>query len=313
MSEYEDDEQSGLVRAYRFVPLPDSSVPTRDIPGHHRFRPDGYSGTLQARIVAISPVHIASGLLEQRTDRRYPLIKAHFRANGEIAIPGTSLKGCVRNVAEAISNAFVQVTRAREIDRRYLPSRQNRQQRLDSVQRIFGAFGYQGALSFADAIIVPSDTPPEIHLAPQLFAPRTQSPHTYFDGSRPKGRKFYFHGPIITGDTPIEVCPAGSQFNLLLRFSDLTRADLGLVLAAMGLSNQAEERFRLKIGGGKPAGLGSIEISAPTLSAQRGTQRYTDPDAAPEQLPIEALIAEARRAGLVLPERVRLLQGAMEE
>lgn len=311
------DDESGLARAYRFVPLPEGNVPTTRPPGHHRYRADSFTGMVSATLTAVTPLHVASGQIEPRDNPRIPLVKAHFRSNGKLAIPGTSLKGCVRSIAEAISHAYIQVTRSREIDRRrYLPPRQNRPERLDAVQRIFGAFGYQGALSFADAPLSGDET--AFYLAPQLFAPRTQYTQAYFDGGRPKGRKFYFHGDLIRGDSPLEVCPVGSRFALTLQFSDLTPAELGLVLAAMGQSDRPAERFRLKLGGGKPAGLGSVEIDEVVVSGLRcGAQgvsgAYTSYDPQPEELAVGGLVAAAREAQLIDPVQIGRLLVALDE
>ena len=67
-----------LPKPYDFVPF--APRVERNAPvGHHRYL--HLSGTLRARLIARSPVHVASGLLTQNRDPRYPLIKAHFRVN----------------------------------------------------------------------------------------------------------------------------------------------------------------------------------------------------------------------------------------
>src|SRR5436305_1187459 len=145
MMSYRDrdpDDQLPLPKPYEFVPLPEGRIPTSAPAGHHRYQPGSLTGTLTATIIARSPVHVASGLLEQTRDRQYPLVKGHFRTGGTPTIPGTSLKGCIRSIVEAISRSSVQITRARELPREYQPSRQIDQ--LDVAQRIFGALGYQG-------------------------------------------------------------------------------------------------------------------------------------------------------------------------
>ena len=72
------------------------------------------TGTLEGTILALSPVHVASGQTEL-TGKQPPLVKAHFRRNGRLTIPGSSLKGAVRNIVEAISYppSCLRVTRAR--------------------------------------------------------------------------------------------------------------------------------------------------------------------------------------------------------
>lgn len=287
-----------LPKPYEFVPLPEGRIPLDAPAGHHRYQAERYSGALMAQIIAHSPVHVASGLLEPSGDRKYPMVKGHFRTEGRLAIPGTSLKGCIRSIAEAISRSSVQVTRAREIERDYLPGRSP--EKLDVAQRIFGALGYQGMVRFADALL-PADAKSVIVPSPQLFRPRAESTDTYFEGRQPRGRKFYMHGTLAGGDLPLEACPLESTFELRMEFENLSAGELGLVLTAMGLSETPEQpRFYPKLGGGKPACLGTIEIAGVALVGFAGAAAYADFDAAPQPLDLVAMLAAARSEGLVL-------------
>lgn len=276
-----------LPKPYEFVPLPEGRIPTSEPAGHHRYQPGSLTGRLTARIIARSPVHVASGLLEPKSDRQYPMVKAHFRTGGRPAIPGTSLKGCIRSIVEAISRSAVQITRARELPREYQPS--HRVDQLDVAQRIFGALGYQGMLRFADAqqisgavITVPS---------PQLFRPRSEAVDTYFDAGKVRGRKFYMHGKLAKGNLPLEACAVDSVFELKAEFENLTPGELGLVLIALG---QGKPTLWPKLGGGKPACLGTIEINEVALTALDTTAAYTDFDATPQPLETAPLLEAAR-------------------
>jgi len=291
-----------LPKPYEFVPLPDGRIPLDAPAGHHRYAADRYSGTLTGQIIARSPVHVASGLLEQSGDRKYPMVKAHFRTQGQLAIPATSLKGCIRSIAEAISKSSVQVTRAREIERDYLPSRSP--EKLDVAQRIFGALGYQGMVRFGDALL-PAAATSVIVPSPQLFRPRPESTDTYFEGRRPYGRKFYMHGTLAKGDLPLEACPIESVFDLRMEFENLSAGELGLVLTALGLSEQAgQQRFYPKLGGGKPACLGTIEIAEVALAGFSGAAAYADFDPAPQPLAVAPLLAAAQSERLLLSDQL---------
>jgi CRISPR/Cas system CSM-associated protein Csm3 (group 7 of RAMP superfamily) len=297
MTERDRDGDRGapLPKPYAFVPLP-AGRPRLEAPaGHHRYHAGRYSGTLSATILARSPVHVASGLLEPTRDRQHPLVKGLFRSRGVPVIPGTSLKGCARAIVEAISGSAVQVTRARDLPREQLPPRSV--ERLDPAQRIFGALGYQGAFAFADAPLAEGRT--EIVETPQLFRPRPESHDTYFDGRTPRGRKFYMHGEPARGDLPLEACAAGSRFTLRASFSNLSAAELGLALAGLGLG---EPRWWPKLGGAKPACLGTIEVLDAALTAFAGAGGYGDFDAAPAPLEVAPLIEAAREARLLLSE-----------
>jgi len=282
-----NDRQPPLPKPYEFVPLPQGHIPTERPAGHHRYQAGNLTGTLTATIIARSPVHVASGLLETTKDRQYPLVKGHFRTQGRLAIPGTSLKGCIRSIVEAISRSSVQVTRARDLPREYQPSRSLDQ--LDVAQRIFGALGYQGLVRFADAMLIEGDA--AIVASVQLFRPRAEAHDTYFDGRQPKGRKFYMHGKLAQGNLPLEACAEGSRFALRMEFENLAAAELGLVLRALGLS---EPRFHPKIGGGKPACLGTIEVSDPLLTATAPSAAYADFDIAPQPLELAPLLEAAQ-------------------
>ena len=191
-------------------------------------------------------MHVASGLLTQSRDPRYPLIKAHFRVNGTPVIPGTSLKGCMRSIVEAISPSSVSITRAPQLPRDLKAS--DKTKHLDVAQRIFGALGYQGQIRISDAALDGGQT--AIQGTPQLFSPRDEAP-VYLDArGQLKGRKFYMHGRLASGDLPLEVCPVGSTFTFRLDFENLTPGELGLILIALGLG---EPRWYPKLGGGKPA------------------------------------------------------------
>lgn len=293
-----------LPKPYAFVPLPEGRVPTAPPAGHHRYKPDCYTGTLTAKIIARSPVHVASGLLEPTGNRQYPLVKGHFRTEGKLAIPGTSLKGCIRSIAEAISHSYVQITRSRDIPDDYRPPRVvgKISETLDMVQRIFGTLGYQGLVRFGDALL--KEGKMAIVPSVQLFRPRPETTSTYFSNLRPRGRKFYMHGQLAKGDLPLEACEQNSHFEMKMEFENLSAGELGLVLTALGLG---EPRLWPKLGGSKPACLGTIEIVDPLLLAYTGAEAYLTFDAAPQPLDIMPLVATARTERLVSSVQLVLL------
>lgn len=307
---YRDRDRGGrpqeppLPKPYEFVPLPQQRPDQKAPVGHHRYKSGTLTGRLTAQIIARSPVHVASGLLEPVRDRDYPLVKGHFRTNNIPAIPGTSLKGCFRSIVEAISCSNVQVTRERssKLDPppqvREADKKANRV-KLDVAQNIFGAMGYQGLVRFSDALLVEGQviTVP----TPQLFRPRPEAVDTYFDGQRPRGRKFYMHGALAKGNLPLEACAVDSRFQLEMDFENLTQGELGLVLTALGLG---EPRLWPKLGGGKPACLGTIEVSEPALVALDTRSTYTDFDATPQPLDLAPLLEAARTEKLILSEQV---------
>jgi CRISPR/Cas system CSM-associated protein Csm3 (group 7 of RAMP superfamily) len=285
-----------LPKPYDFVPFA-PQIERRAPVGHHCYT--NLNGALHAQLIARSPVHVASGLLEQSSNPQHPLIKAHFRVSGAPVIPGTSLKGCIRSIVEAISPSSVSVTRAPQLPQGLEAS--DDPKRLDVAQRIFGALGYQGQVRFSDAALTDGQT--EIRGTPQLFRPRRKAP-IY------KGRKFYMHGKLASGDLPLEVCPVGSRFTFRIDFENLTQGELGLLLIALGLG---EPRWYPKLGGGKPACLGTIEVVEPRIEfTERMDQWYTDFDApATQEGDVSALLKAARDERLVLEDQARRLAGIL--
>ncbi len=298
MSYHDDDRDAPLPKPYAFVPLP-RGVTVAPPAGHGRFRHQ--AGVLHLTLLARSPVHVASGLLEQTRDRRYPLVKAHFRVASRPVIPATSLKGCVRAIVEAISPSAVTGARRDQVPPQYQPSRP--QDGLDPAQRIFGALGYQGHAAFSDAALEQGNT--VIVPTPQLFTPRRQATATYYNGSMPKGRKFYMHGALAEGDLPLEACPIGSRFGCRLQFDNLTAGELGLLLLALGLG---EPRLWPKLGGAKPACLGTVEVAEARLELRDLRTAYTDFDSAPAAAAdLAPFLAAARDEGLLLEPQLRQL------
>lgn len=283
-----------LPKPYDFVPL--GTRQTKTPTGHHRTT---LSGCLRGTLIAHAPVHVASGLLRQTNDRNYPLIKEHARSTEHLIIPSTSLKGCIRSILEAISPAAVTITKA-DLPRTAEPSRSLKN--LDPAQRLFGAMGYQGHVRFADSrlesgapIIVPS---------PQLFRPRPESTETYYDDDIPKGRKFYMHGTQAQGNLPLEACPSGSRFSLRADFDNLSMGEIGLLLYALGLG---EPKLWPKLGGAKPACLGTLEVCDLHIETYTAATRYTDLDSQPTPQALAPLLDAAKSEHLILHEQLQRL------
>jgi CRISPR/Cas system CSM-associated protein Csm3 (group 7 of RAMP superfamily) len=301
------------------VPLPNKTA-SDVVSGHHRYSPNTLSGSLRGTIIARSPVHVASGLLEQKQDRKYPLVKAHFRSGGHPTIPGTSLKGCIRSIVEAITCSSVQIMRrdhkiprqTKESLKAYQPAsvksgKKVQQNKLDPAQRIFGAMGYQGLVCFRDAVLQRGDmiTVP----TPQLHGPNPGAIGAYFEDGKLCGRKFYMHGSLAEGNLPLEACDAGSIFSFHMDFENLSREELGVVLIALGLSEGDEPSFCPKLGGGKPACLGTIALLREELrlEAWDAQAAYTAFDTPSQAVDLASLIAAGRESNLVLKDQLQEL------
>jgi hypothetical protein len=253
-----DSDEPPLPKPYAFVPIPETRTYPEHPAGHDAYTGNLLTGTITGTLHALSPIHVASGNIEL-TGRQPPLVKAHFRRNDRPTIPGSSLKGAIRSIVEAISNppSCVHITKALPAN---LPRNAKRCAKKDSLCiacRMFGAMDYLGQVHFSDAFLQTGNT--EILLIPSLSAPHPRE-QLYFEEGLVKGRKFYMHGQdgkTAPGNVPVETCPVGSHFLLRVDFENLSRGQLTLLLVAMG---QGIPRLVPKLGGGKPACCGSIEL-----------------------------------------------------
>ena len=278
-------------KPYRFIPLADH-VERKEPVGHHKMREGRWYGWLNLTFVAESPLHVASGLIVHRDDLAPHigvdidpdnddlLILSHVRRGGRRYIPGTSLKGVVRSVVEAITFSCLSHIDTRKVDKaaekhdkrlevlRETCSKKAEETDLCPACSLFGALGYAGRVNFRDAFQIagggriarrPVTHPPQPDRS-QANKHRTQGIIYYTSANRKqlRGRKFYLHGEQPVDATrkyeAIEVCKKGSQFQGGVDIEGLSDAELGLLLKSLG----ATQEFRLKIGGSKPFGYGSL-------------------------------------------------------
>jgi CRISPR/Cas system CSM-associated protein Csm3 (group 7 of RAMP superfamily) len=183
-----------------------------------------------------------------------------FRSKGQLTVPGTTLKGAVRSVAEAISASCVSV-RSRH-DNRKLKGYPRCSIRKDKKKieicptcRIFGMTNYRGHISFSDAL-PKGDFEPKIIKVAELWGPKRIVPK----------RKFYKNGQYreLKSQSPemnyryIEAVPKNSIFTFDLFFENAAKSDLSLVFHSMGIGQD----FKIKIGGAKPRCLGNVSFAA---------------------------------------------------
>ena len=263
----ERQHQQPAPKPFGFVPLP-RRVHRESPTGHQRYHKGHFTGQVHATIQALSPIHIGSGVIDLGRD--VELIKTAVRTKDNVVIPGSSLKGAIRSVAEAISESCVcKVSRRirRDVPRDFAECR--RKERLCVACRMFGAMGFQANIAIQDAPKTDGQIVPMS--VPELFAPGRYQRR--MQGI--PGRKFYMHGKVASGDTPVEACAVGSKFRFVAQVDNLTLAEWGLFFTALG--HHHEHPFKLKIGGGKPACFGSIDIQIQQIQVQEQPhERYLD-------------------------------------
>ena len=263
------NREQAAPKPFAYIPLP-RRIDKRHPTGHDQYHADHISGQIHGTIEALSPIHIGSGIIDLGQD--VELIKTAVRTGGNIVIPGSSLKGAIRSVVEAISESCVskvsyQVRRA--VPRAFSECRQK--DRLCVACRMFGAMGFQGNIAIQDAPHIEGEIGTEY--VPELYAPGR-----YQRRMRDiPGRKFYMHGEVASGETPVEACKKGSKFRFVIQVDNLKKSEWGLLFTALG--HHHEHPFKLKIGGAKPVCFGSIDIQIEKAQIEEQTRgRYLDWD-----------------------------------
>ena len=140
---------------------------------------------------------------------------------------------------------------------------------------MFGAMGYQGNITIQDAPRIQGDIVTK--RVPILERPRRP---TRDEKDRPM-RKFYKHGQAATGDTSFEVCEVDSTFRFIAQIDNLSYAEWGLFYTALG--RHPAYPFNFKIGGAKPRGFGSVELTIEEVHIDdQQRERYLHWDALPD-------------------------------
>ncbi|MBE9067530.1 CRISPR-associated protein [Leptolyngbya cf. ectocarpi LEGE 11479] len=280
-----DDE--GPDKPYELVPFPRQRPALKKPVGHHRYIDDGYHGTLHLTLKVKTALHVSTGITAMGSDvgSRVPLIKTMTRSQDkQLIIQGSSLKGCVRAIYEAITNSTLAVVSGRyrqKMPRDRLPCR--KKDSLCPASQVFGALDWQGLVHFTDATCASTKT--VTGFMPSLYRPRPDERGAYFNRNEAAGRKFYYHATAAVDGgnrgTPVQQAGTEYSFKTDLQFLNLSKAQLGALLIALG--QDTKHPMALKLGGGKPVGMGTIEVEVREIDVTQNVRdrytSYTTPDA----------------------------------
>ncbi|MCU0527842.1 MAG: RAMP superfamily CRISPR-associated protein, partial [Elainella sp. Prado103] len=221
-------------------------------------------------------IHVSTGITGLGSDvgSRLPLVKTMTTTDQQLVIQGSSLKGCIRSVYEAITNSTLAVIISKYRDRippDRLPCKNPKQ--LCPASRVFGALDWQGLVEFSDSICQIKQ--PSIGFMPSLYSPRPDR-REYFVRGRVAGRKFYYNmtRAVDRGESRgIPVQQASRQYTF--KTKNLLPEELGILFLILGQDKQAP--IALKVGGGKPIGMGTMTSEVTAISqAQNIQDRYRD-------------------------------------
>jgi len=266
-------------KPYDFVPFPKERPDRKQGAGQDKLNPCLLSGTLELTLHTLTPVHVGSGYSDfiKADDREY---LAALQASKPVReddttcrrylVPGSSIKGAVRSIVEAITRSCIRITQGRH--RPYIPQGYGGCMSVNNLCiacRLFGAQDYQGHVSFEDAVAPKGSL--VLLGTPLLWTPARGGrglPPRYLERDRAKGRKFYRHARPPSGVDPRACIKSGAELPLRIHFLNLSEAELGVLLTALGL--HPKHPFPIKLGGGKPVGLGSVQIVCRQITLLQG-------------------------------------------
>ena len=277
-------------KPYQFVSIPQGYPDRKHPAGHNQLNTNDYfTGQISLKLTVKTPTFIASGLVAMGSDlsqmtKNIPLIKVAINQENKLLIPGSSLKGVVRSVYEAITKSCICKTKARneQIPHQYNECKEPKN--LCPACRVFGAMGWQGLLNFNDCIA--DEIKPSVGLMPSLYSPRSYTP-IYKNKGKVAGRKFYYHTikAVDKGKQGIPVQQAKAELTFItkLGFRNLKIEELGALLIVLGQDKY--NSFALKIGGGKPIGMGTMTVEITEINCpQKLNERYLNYDVSTSEI-----------------------------
>lgn len=271
---------------YRWVPVSDEEVQRKTPVYRHRWQ--GLAGRLVCTLEALTPFLIGSSKEPGRFIRS-------GRTNKPF-IPGTSLKGLIRSLAELVGNACIPFPNGYadpEHELKQAAEGEGRNWKLDIAARMFGYLHggrvFSGLVRFSDGELIGEARAME-RFKVVVGQPRPDTHKPFYPDK--KRRKFYHHHPETKQLVPPhpgiketqtrEVTPLspGTKFAFQVDFENLRENELALLLYCLVLEEQvtvtlskealgpdAQEPVTLtgplrhKFGACKPQGGGSVKIS----------------------------------------------------
>lgn len=268
-------------KPYELISFPDTRPTLKTPAGHQKYLSDRIHGTLSLSLKVETALHVSTGVTVMGSDvnSRVPLIKTMVQGTDQaLSIQGSSLKGCIRSVYEAMTNSTLAVITSRYRDKispERLPCRDKQQ--LCPASQVFGALDWQGLIEFSDAKCESGGF--TTGFMPSLYRPRPDQREAYCVRGRAAGRKFYYHAvraisPGQNQGIPVQQASKAYTFKTQLHFKNLTHAELGTLLVVLG--QDPEYPIALKVGGGKPIGMGTMSVTVDSIDKVEGMQELRD-------------------------------------
>lgn len=211
-------------------------------------------GYLEMELTTITSLFVGSGEVGVEGGQMY---LRFAQREGHYILPGSSIKGAVRSLAEMLSPSCMAVVD----DRDY----QGQCKADDSLMLcpacgLFGALSYLGRLTFEDAVI---SNPQSAYITIfQRTEPRFAAPESEVEREKSfEFRKFYMglaQRARIQDHERLEVLKPGLFCPLLIRLSNVQDWEMGLLILSLGAAPGME--FNWKLGGAKNRGFGLVSL-----------------------------------------------------
>lgn len=256
-----------MARNYDFVYFP-REVKTEYVTDINR-RNGKYSGNITLKIKAVDNLYLGSGFLHY--DGRSGIVAESLFEHGKMVIPGSSVKGAVRHVARAVSDACILSSESERLNldkkQKYKCNPKISNSRDNSFQLcivcdMFGAMGIASKVRFSDFVSDSCDT--EECSVPVQFSPDINFPYYKINKNNNKFHKGYkFYKTICEEDDvpkteKITATKKGTEFTGTVSFSGLHEDELQLLMFSLGLSGK---KFSHKLGGYRAHGFGTVNFS----------------------------------------------------
>lgn len=285
---------------YNFVSFPTGNPVKQPAAGHKKYLPKCFHGSLSLVLEVKTAFHSATGITVMGREVQQPridLIKTMVQQENKPIIQGSSLKGCIRSVYEAITNSRLGVvsSKTEEIKQGKYPGNRLPCQNPDELcpaSAVFGAsgdkWGLRSLIDFQDAHCESISTF-DIGFMPSLWSPKPEQCDAYFKDNQLAGRKFYYHmthaldkGSVEKG-IPVQQVGKAYQFTTTLRFKNLRPEEIGALFIILG--QDPDYPLALKIGGGKPIGMGTMTaITTDLYIVNNFKTHYSSYEAQPDHL-----------------------------
>ena len=278
---------------YDFVPLPERvRRAARPEARHDRRVAGAITASVDVTLVTEQQVHVGSGFKTMRDQR---VVRAAVTSSELACVPGSTLKGVLRSRYEAITRSCALFRASSRPVKVRSTSFEGAKARLsDAVTRydvfspcsgdqicaacsLFGRMSLRGRIAVSDFVpksvisleiaeVAEMFTPNLHHLG--SFNPTHDRGETILEIRNLHGRKFARgRGPETQGRERIEVIPVGIGLHGAVRLVNVTPAELGGFLAALGV----QPTSRLKVGGGKGHGFGRVRASLHAIQIRPGS------------------------------------------